>query len=387
MSVWFAFSAVMRLPLGHWGLDQGAAGLILAALQLGYMLLVVPVGLLSDRYDPRTIMAAGAATAGLLTALLALWARGFWPAFLLRGLTGMAMAGVYTPGIRLLSSWFPTQRGLAIGLFVGAVDLGSASALLTGPLANAIGWRGVLLLVAVAAWTGALILWLAVPPTPDRTRRSAPLRLRAVLHPALLLANGGYMAHMWEIYAMWGWIGPFLDAVLRAKGLPAATALAWGDAGAFLIIAAGAPAALVAGRLSDRFGRIRVILVLLGTSSLISLFYGFLGGLPFWLLVLLGLVYGFAVAGDSPVFSVAITELGDPAYLGTALAVQSVLGYATTVFSTSAFGFVTARFGWGPAFAMLGVGAAGGLPLVSWLGRHAAARRLAGVGQQEGIGG
>src|SRR4029450_7631120 len=85
-------------------------------------------------------------------------------------------------------------------------------------------------------------------------------------------------------------------------------------------------ASSTAGHLSDRFGRTTVIIAMLAVSTACSLAFGWLVAAPFWLLLLVGVVYGFSAVGDSPVLSVALTEAVAPQGLGSALAGGSLRG-------------------------------------------------------------
>lgn len=377
MSVWFAFSAVMGLYASTLHLNPAESGWVLASFQAGYLVAVVPVGRLSDLWDTRLVMILGAILAGVLTIAVGFWADSLWALVLLRFLTGMAITGVYTPGIKLLSSYLPSSsRGRAVGLFVGALVLGSASSLLLGAYTHLLGKTGMMLLLGSLAVVAGLTL--ATVPPKDAEPNTVVQRDHPVGSGASIwLVNFGYMAHMWELYAMWGWLGPFFVATLLQKGMPMGRAQSTGDVAAFFVIAAGAPASYWAGRLSDRLGRTLVILRLLSLSGIISLGYGYLAVAPFWLLIVLGLIYGFAIVGDSPLFSVAITELAPKEKLGFYLGVQSVLGYGVTVVSTALFGWLVSLAGYGAAFLMLGLGALMGTLAVYRLRKHQDAYLLA----------
>lgn len=380
MSIWFSFSAVKPALAAEWGLDNTQAGLILGAFQFGYIAAAVGVGYLSDIFNDRKVMALSALLAAGLNLAFSLLATGLGSAIVLRFLVGAAIAGVYTPGIRVLSSWFmPQERGTAVGLFVGALVVGSASPYLLAALAVSYGWRALMYVTVVAALFAALLLWFAVPDPPNR---QAPTTMRfnfgLLRDRPLLLMILGYTAHMWELYAMWGWIGPFATFALQGQGMEPMHAVALGGQIAFWSVAAGGLACTLAGFLSDRFGRTLTASGFLAVSTVCSLGFGFLQTAPGAVLLLVGLIYGFAIVGDSPVFSAAVTELAPPANIGAALGMQSVIGFGITVVSTALFGLVVDHLGWQAAFIMLGLGAALGPVAMLRLRGMDAAARLAG---------
>jgi MFS family permease len=379
MSIWFSFSAVKPLLAVEWKLPNSQAGLILSAFQLGYIASVAGIGYLADRLDPRWVIAGFALLAALLNAAFATFAHDLVSAMALRILVGAAMGGVYTPGIKLLSAWFaPGERGRAVGAFVGALVLGSASPYLLAPLATAAGWRTLVYATCGAAVAAALVICGLVPSRQATAGPPPGFSFRVLRDRPLALMNAGYVAHMWELYAMWGWIGPFVAASLVARGVAPQQAATGAGQVAFITIAAGGPACFLAGFVSDRWGRTLTASALLLVSAACSFGFGWLAATPIWLMALVGIVYGFAIVGDSPLYSAGITELAPPKLIGTALGVQSVLGFGTTVVATALFGVVADRFGWAAAFIMLGVGALTGPVALLALRGMPEARLLAG---------
>jgi sugar phosphate permease len=289
------------------------------------------------------------------------------------------MAGVYTPGIRSVAGWFtPAERGRAVGVFVGALVLGSASPYLLAPVATDVGWRALVAITAAAAFAAAAIMWLLVDDPPVTTGTPFSFDPRLLKERSLALINLGYVCHMWELYAMWAWIGPFLIYVLDRQGRSSDAATDLGGQLAFVIVGIGGLACAVAGILGDRFGRTLTTSVLLVVSAACSFVFGFLQTAPIALIALVGLVYGFAIVGDSPLYSAGVTELAPRERIGAALGVQSILGFGTTIISVFLFGVVVDQWGWTAAFVMLGIGAALGPIAMLHLRRLPKAERLAG---------
>ena len=367
MTIWFSFSAIKPLISDQWEISNTDTGLILAAFQLGYILAVPLMGYLADLFNARKVFAISALAAALLSALL------------LRFIVGMAMAGVYTPGIQFLSSWFaPKQRGRSVGIFVGALVAGSASPYLLTPLAQDWGWQSLVFITVGGAVAAAALMAFVVP---DAEIKIAPAsrgyNFGILKDKPMALMNAGYVSHMWELYAMWAWIGPFLVFAFLQRGESEAFANSFGGLLAFLIIAVGAPASVIAGILSDRFGRTKVAGLFLLTSAIISFFFGFLAAAPIALIAVIGIVYGFSIVGDSSVFSTGITELAPSRNIGAALGLQSLLGFGITIISIALFGFIVDHAGWEQAFLSLGIGAVVGPLAMVWLRRLPEAARMA----------
>ncbi|HEX5165462.1 MAG TPA: MFS transporter, partial [Thermomicrobiales bacterium] len=298
MSIWFSFSAIKPILADEWHISNTDAGYILSAFQLGYIASVAVVGILADRYNTRAVLAVSAALAGILNLGFALFADGLWSGIVLRLLVGAAMAGVYTPGIKIVAGWFaPHERGRAVGVFVGALVLGSASPYLLAPVATGIGWRALVIVTVAAAFVAAGIMWFIVEDPPVTTSTPFAFDPRLLKDRPLRLMNLGYVAHMWELYAMWAWIGPYLIHVLNEQGRSSDAATDLGGQLAFVIIGIGALACAVAGFLGDRFGRTLTTSVLLVISAACSLTFGFMQTAPVALIALVGLVYGFSIVG------------------------------------------------------------------------------------------
>jgi MFS family permease len=178
---------------------------------------------------------------------------------------------------------------------------------------------------------------------------------------------------MWELYAMWGWFGVFL-----ADSFAGAASPGWAPTGAFLAIGCGLFGAWAAGRLADRWGRTRTAALAMGVSAACSLAAGFLFGAPPALLIGFGIVWGAAALADSAQFSAMVTELADPAYVGTALTAQLAIGFALTTATLWLIPVARDGWSWRWAFALLAPGPLLGIVAMLRLARRPEAARLAG---------
>jgi len=382
MSLWFSASAVVPELTEEWGLDAGAAAWLTMSVQLGFVAgaLLSAVTTLADLVNPRKLVAASTLVGAAATAAIASFASGAAMAILLRFVTGMALAGVYPPGMKIMAGWFRDRRGLAMGVMVGALTVGSAAPHLLR-VAGGIGdWRHVLYLSAGLATAGGLIALFGLQTGPYEAP-TAPFDPRAVgrilRDRATMLANAGYFGHMWELYAVWTWIPLYLAASFRQDGSELTTPIFAGMI-AFATIAMGGPGAWAAGLAADRSGRTAVTSLSMLISGACCLTAGFLFATPAWLITPFCLLWGFAIVADSAQFSTCITELAEPAYVGTALTLQTAVGFLLTTVTIRMLPVWQERFGWDWAFAPLAIGPAIGTIAMLLLRRRPEAMRLAG---------
>ncbi|AUI64584.1 MFS transporter [Amycolatopsis sp. BJA-103] len=350
MGLWFSASSVVPALRVEWALSTQGTVLLTASVQVGFAAgaLVSAVANLADRLRPERLLAASAATGALLTLLFPLCGDHFWLAILLRFGTGMALAGVYPVGMKIVVSWFPESRGLALGVLLAALALGSASPhLLAGNLPD---WRTVLVVAALLALGAAALSALFVRVGPA-ARRSPPWEPRYLLTMASdrrqRLIALGYFGHMWELYAFWTWIPAYAAAASQSSmSLLAFTVIGVG----------GAVGCLLGGALSDRFGRIDVALVALAVSGACCLLSASVFDAPPAVLGTLLFVWGVAAIADSGQFSAALSEAADPRYVGTALTAQTAIGFLVSALTIQGLPVLADAVGWRAAAPVLAIG-------------------------------
>jgi MFS family permease len=361
MSLWFGANAVAPDLRVQWSLSASQAGWLTALVQVGFVAGTACAAILNlaDLLPARTYFAVSALLAGAVNAFLPI-VPGYEGALAIRFFTGFFLAGVYPPAMKMLATWFQSHRGLAIGVLVASLTTGKALPYFVRSLA--IGSDAVLLASSVGSAIGALIVLAGYRDGPfpfPRRPFSWGLALTVLRHRPTQLATGGYLGHMWELYAMWTWIPAFLAASVAKQGHPVPPGLV--DLAAFLSIAAGGAGAVWGGWMAGRWGYARVVTVSMAVSGAISLLIGLVFGLSFWLILPLAMLWGFFIVSDSAQFSAMVTEVTPPHAVGTALTIQVSLGFLLTMVTIQLVPVMAGAVGWRWAFAVLSIGPAAGI--------------------------
>jgi len=356
MSVWFTASALAPQLGEMWSLSAAQAGWLTSAVQLGFVAGTAAAAVLNlaDIVPARTYFALAALAAAAANAAL-LAAGGFGPAVAARFGTGLFLAGVYPPAMKMISTWYRDGRGLAIGTVVGALTVGKAAPFLVHGLERS-GLAPLVLASSGACALAGLLVLVAYRDGPfafERRPFAWSLVGTVARHREVRLAIGGYLGHMWELYAMWVWIAAFLAA---GAGLAARAA----DVAAFAAIAAGGAGCVVGGWAADRFGRERLTVWAMAVSGSCAALVGLAAGSPA-LVVAVALVWGFAIVADSAQFSALVTELAPSHAVGTALTLQTSLGFLLTMASIQLVTHLVGAVGWRWAFVALAAGPALGI--------------------------
>jgi len=371
MLIFMTYAATLPVLRPAWGMSATAAGSVSTGFQLGYAVSLLVCSWLADRVGARRVFLVSGWLAAATAVAFAVYARSFPSALVLYTLVALSQGGTYTTAIMLMADRYPRERrGAAVGWLLASSSLGYALSLLVSGAAVRVGGYRLAFAATAAGPVAALLLaWVALRGTPNvvHPRAEGPgfggevLRNRSAMRLML-----GYTFHSWELLGMWAWTPAFVAACLALSGLASRQAV---EIGAYLTAAfhvTGLVASSTMGRLSDRTGRRSVLLAMALTSTLCSFVFGWLVGWPVALVFAVGAIYGFTALGDSPVLSTAFTEAVRPAYLGSGLALRSLLGFGAGAIAPLVFGRVLdltnppgvtpTRWGW--AFVSLGLGGA-----------------------------
>ena len=378
MTTWFSATAITPELVRVWGLTAVQASWLTNAVQIGFVIGALSSSLVSlpDLVSLRKLMGASAVLAASANlCLLAAPSVGLLLAA--RVVTGIALAGIYPPALKLVATWFRRGRGTALGAVIAALTLGSAFPHLIRALTDRVAWQAVVVVASAATLAGAILMarFAVEGPFPFSRATFDPRCLGTVIrNRPLALVNLGYFGHMWELYAMWGWFLAFAGAALPHLGFAgpkAASLLTFG------VVASGVVGSIGGGLLADRIGRTAQAALMMTVSGLCALTIGFVFDGPFWLFLPVALLWGATVIADSAQFSAMATEISDPRFVGTALALQLGLGFALTVVSIRLTPVLAATIGWRWSFVILVPGPVIGVLAMLLLRRQPEARRIA----------
>jgi len=385
--VFMNFSGALPLLQNEWQLTNEQAGAIQSAGQVGYLLAVLALSSLTDYVKSKNIIVWGAIWAGVWNLAFAGLAHDTASAIFLRAMIGFGIAGIYMPGVKLISQQIhASKRGSALGFFVAAFTLGTAvSIVIGGNLSATLGWQTAFSVTSIGPMFGAVVSWRLLPSEKALIQKdenshsmSEVLKNRSVLLVTLL-----YMAHAWEVLGLRNWLSAYLTATKINAGfsLKEATMSGSSAAGFAIVVAALATASVAA--ISDRFSRTKTIIVVLFLGYLSVFGLGFTLNSPWGVIIIISMIASFLSNADSAVISTTLTEVVPSRYLGRTLAIYSFFGFLAGSISPYVFGKtldIAIAFGldkgslpsipWRWAFFTLAVGSLFGAIIALLLHRH-----------------
>ena len=373
--VFMVYAATLPVLQREWEMSAAAAGSISGGLQIGYAVSLLIFSVLADRIGAKRVFLLSTFSSVITSLLFAFFARDYYSGLILYTLIGISMGGSYTPGLMMIADRYPSKdRGRAVGFFIASTSLSyTLSLIISGIALQSGGYRFAFLLTCSGPLVGFIFAWIVLASTANKIypRLQEQKFSKEVLQnkPAVLLISA-YTLHSWELLGMWAWTPAFISACLMVKGAEAWAATGSGSQIVGFFHLMGVFASLSMGTLSDKIGRAFMIIFVAGISTACSFIMGWMVGLPFMLIIIVGMIYAFTALGDSPVLSAGITESVNPSYLGAAFALRSFLGFGAGAVAPLVFGaildwtnptFVADGFytTWGWAYCVLGLGGLG----------------------------
>jgi MFS family permease len=383
--VFMTYAVALPVLQEKWAMSATQAGSISSGFQFGYAVSLVIFSTLADRISARSVYLRSMLVAGVCSMGFAFLARDFLSGLILHTVLGLALGGTYTTGVMIIADHYaPARRGMAVGFFIASTSCGYALSLIISGIALPVGGYPLSFLLTCL---GPGLAWIMASITLRHTVIAVPKRRETQKFTREVLGNRkamlliwGYIFHNWELQGMWAWAPAFMAACLGAAGAAGVKTVGAGANIVALFHIMGLIASLSMGVLSDRFGRARVMLVLAAVSMICSFTFGWTIGLPFSLIIGIGVIYAFTSLGDSPILSAALTEVMEPSYLGSALGLRSFLGFGGAAIAPLAFGLVLDWSNpvingqrlyhiWGWAFGLLGLGGLGAVWTIYQFGK------------------
>ena len=358
LALWFSGTAVIPSLRVEFGLNDLQASFFTSFVQIGFIVgaLLSAIFGLADRIDPRRLIALSSFTAGCVNYGLLYVDPISNYVLALRFLTGICMAGIYPPSIKLIAGWAQVDLGLLVGILVGGLTLGSASPHLFNAWGG-VDWKLTIKLSSGAALTAAFIInFTSLGLNQAKAQKFQPQDIiKAFTNRAIRLANFGYLGHMWELYAMWAWIGIFLNASF-SQSMSGPEADYWSKYATFLTIGIGAVGAIGGGYLADKWGRTKLTILAMMASGSCALMIGTLFSSSPLLITLVCLIWGIFINADSAQFSASVAELSKKSLVGTMLTVQTCMGFLLTLLTIHLVPWFAGVFGWEYGFFILAIG-------------------------------
>lgn len=358
MSLWFVSSAVLPDMIREVDISGMRQAALSSGVQAGFVVgaLIVAFFGLADRFDPRRVFALCAVLAGIVNFTLVLSPPGSELAIAARFLTGALLAGVYPVGMKIVVGWGQKDRGFLVGALIAALTLGSAFPHLLS-LAGGANWRLIIVAVSIAAAAGGLLcLLVGLGPHHSIAPRFNPRTIASAwTNRRVRLAYAGYLGHMWELYAMWAWVG-LATATSYAVTMPMDEAVRLSTITAFAAIAAGAVASILAGLVADRIGKAEVAIIAMIVSGLSALAAALTFGGPAWLTLVVVVIWGISIIPDSAQFSALVADFAPPDQAGSLMTFQTALGFALTIVTVQTTPLLASAFGWPLVLAGLALG-------------------------------
>ncbi len=358
MSLWFVSAAILPEMAAEVTISTTRQAALSSGVQAGFVLgaLLSSILGIADRFDPRRVFLISAVGAGLVNLVLLVAIPGSTATIIARVATGMLLAGVYPVGMKIAVGWGQKNRGLLVGALVGALTLGSASPHLIALMGGA-DWRTTVAFTSLAAIIGGVLCFFVAlgPYHASAARFSAKAVTAAWTNRRVRLAYAGYLGHMWELYAMWAWIGVAMTVSFSAS-LPINEARQLATLTAFAAIGIGAVACAPAGLAADRYGKAEIAAIAMVISGLAAIGTAITFGGPVWLSIVVVMIWGASIVPDSAQFSALVADNAPVGIAGSLMTLQTALGFALTFITVQVTPLLADAFGWPAILAAMALG-------------------------------
>ena len=362
-TVWFSANVIIRQIETLWALEKSDLALLSMILIFGFVAggLLFGIFNLSDIIKTEYFYSINGLFAAIMN-FLAIFSPNFSLFLTFRFFTGFFIAGVYPTAMKLMSSWFKENRGFTVGILLGALALGSGSPYIFNIIGKVPNWRVLLSISSCLAVVGSFVVFFFLIEGPHISK-GAKFKfsnlIKAWSKKSVRLTNYAYFGHQWEIYAFWVWIPVYLTSVFNNVH-PTEDPTAIISLVTFLIFVAGAIGNVIGGRIADKIGKRKfniIMLVISGSSSiLIGLF-----SMNLLFSTILAFIWGFTIVPDSAQYSALISEFTDQQLVGTALTMQTTIGFVITAIPIQILPYFTDLVTWSFGFTFLAIGPIVGL--------------------------
>ena len=367
MSCWFGMTTMTSSVTSYFDVSLSFSAWFSIAVQLGFVAggLVSAFFNLADRINAAKLIGLSSFLVAFSNVLLLL-APNSLTVIILRFITGFGLAGVYPPGMRIIASWYINARGKSVGVLIAALTLGSALPHFIGQIMQFEDWKLMIVSTSLLAGIGG-VFGITIVQTGRHVTKPSRLNLKLarelLSNKTFRLLTLGYCGHMWELYAGWTWLASFL--VFTRAGLPDQTASSFTDLIIFSTIGiAGALGAVLGGKFGDHFGHPKACVVFMSLSGLSCLALSSFASMYEVVLFILLFIWGFSVIADSGLFSTSIMNHVPPDQVGTALTLQTTLGFFISTLSIQLAPLLAGMTSWkylmfllalGPLFGVLAI--------------------------------
>lgn len=361
----FTFAALLPTFIAAWQLSNTEAGWVSAIFLGGYAVAVPVLVSLTDHMDPRRIYLASMALGAVAALGFALMADGFWTAMIFRALAGVSLAGTYMPGLKALTDHIEGDKHpRAVAFYTSSFGIGTAvSFLVSGVISSWLNWQAAFVVGAIGSVVAFLVAARTITPQGPRqlaTPTTALLDFRPVLRTRSAMAYIlCYAVHNWELFGMRSWVVALLVFAQARHGAEAS--LLPPTVVATVMTLLGVWASIMGNELAMRFGRRRLVFVVILFSALLCGFIGFASAISYLLVAVLCLLHGITAAGESAAVTAGAIGTAPPGYRGTTMALHSALGFFFAFLGPLAFGWIldlsggASVLGWGLAYASMGI--------------------------------